>query len=115
MMIPNVSQSQGANRMWNATGQREVGSRRKRLGNMSIETLMSTADAAGYVMATEDELPDTFGRKPSLFDFKSVPATALAIWRPVVPSIDGKPSAMEGHATYAWHWLTGRFNNGATA
>lgn len=82
---------------------------------MSIETLMSAADAAGYVMATEDELPDTFGRKPSLFDFKSVPATALAIWRPVVPAIDGKPPLDEGHATHAWHWLTGRFGNGAPA
>ncbi len=82
---------------------------------MSIETLMSTADAAGYVMAAEDELPDNFGRKPSLFDFKTVPSTSLAIWRPVVPAIDGQPSAMEGHASQAWHWLTGRFSTGATA
>ena len=88
---------------------------RMRLGNMSIETLMSAADAAGYVMAAEDELPDTFGRKPSLFDFKSVPSTSLAIWRPVVPAIDGQPSAMEGHVSHAWHWLAGRFNTGATA
>ncbi len=84
---------------------------------MSIETLMSAADAAGYVMVSEDELPETFGRKPSLFDFKSVPATALAIWRPVVPAIDGKPSAspVDGHASHAWNWLAGRFNTGAPA
>ena len=52
---------------------------------MSIETLMTAADAAGYVMVSEDELPDTFGRKPSLFDFKTLPSTSLAIWRPVTP------------------------------
>ncbi|MEQ1651346.1 MAG: hypothetical protein ABL897_02550 [Hyphomicrobium sp.] len=82
---------------------------------MSIEALMSAADAAGYVMVAEDELPETFGRKPSLFDFKTVPSTSLAIWRPVVPSIDGQPASMNGHAAHAWHWLAGRFTTGATA
>lgn len=82
---------------------------------MSIEKLMSAADAAGYVMVSEDELPETFGRRPSLFDFKTVPSTSLAIWRPVVPAIDGQPSPIEGHVSHAWHWLAGRFNTGATA
>jgi hypothetical protein len=84
---------------------------------MSIESLMSAANAAGYVMVSEDELPEAFGRKPSLFDFKSLPSTAFAIWRPVVPSIDGKPAQelAQGHSTYAWNWLSGRFNTGATA
>ena len=81
---------------------------------MSIQSLMTAADAAGYVMAAEDELPETFGRKPSLFDFKSVPSTSLAIWRPVVPRADGQPSALHG-ASHAWNWLTGRFHTGATA
>jgi hypothetical protein len=82
---------------------------------MSIEALMSAADAAGYVMVSEDELPEAFGRKPSLFDFKSVPSTALAIWRPVVPSIDGQPSSVHSHTAHAWNWLTGRFTTGVTA
>ena len=82
---------------------------------MSIESLMSAADAAGYVMVSEEELPDTFGRKPSLFDFKSLPSTSLAIWRPVVPSIDGQPASLHGHAAHAWGWISGRFNTGAPA
>jgi hypothetical protein len=82
---------------------------------MSIEALMSAADAAGYVMVSEDELPEAFGRKPSLFDFKSVPSTALAIWRPVIPSIDGKPATMQSASAHAWNWLAGRFTTGATA
>ena len=81
---------------------------------MSIESLMSAADAAGYVMVSEEELPETFGRKPSLFDFKSLPATALAIWRPVVPSIDGKPAIAKEYVG-TWGWLSGRFTPGATA
>lgn len=88
----------------------------KRLGNMSIEALMSAAEAAGYVMVSEDELPETFGKRPSLFDFKAVPTTSVAIWRPVVPAIDGKPvGSLQGQAAHAWHWLTGRFTTGATA
>lgn len=82
---------------------------------MSIEALMSAADAAGYVMVSEDELPEAFGRKPSLFDFKSVPSTSLAIWRPVIPSIDGQPTSLHGHAAHAWQWISGRFITGATA
>jgi hypothetical protein len=83
---------------------------------MSIESLMSAANAAGYVMVSEDELPETFGRKPSLFDFKSLPSTSLAIWRPVVPAIDGKPAALvQSHTAHALNWLAGRFNTGATA
>ncbi len=62
---------------------------------MSIETLMSAANAAGYVMAAEEELPETFGAEPTVFEFKAQPATAIAIWRPVVPRLDGKPLA--GH------------------
>lgn len=83
---------------------------------MSIETLMTAADAAGYVMVSEDELPEAFGRRPSLFDFKSVPSTALAIWRPVVPAIDGKPVVHDRRQQAgAWHWLAGRFHTGVTA
>ena len=81
---------------------------------MSIESLMSAADAAGYVMVSEEELPEAFGRKPSLFDFKSLPATALAIWRPVVPSIDGTPAMTKVHIG-TWGWLSGRFSHGAPA
>jgi hypothetical protein len=80
---------------------------------MSIESLMSAASAAGYVMAVEDELPDGFGAEPKVFEFKSQPTTAIAIWRPVVPAIDGKP--LTGHVAHAWDWLTGRFIGGAAA
>lgn len=81
---------------------------------MSIETLMSAAHAAGYVMVAEDELPETFGSEPAVFEFKSQPATSLAIWRPVVPSLDGQPVGGI-HFANAWHWFTGRFVGGATA
>ena len=86
---------------------------------MSIEALMSAAHAAGYVMVAEEELPATFGSEPAVFEFKSQPATSLAIWRPVVPSIDGTP-AVHGHMLHdqlsnAWGWLAGRFVGGATA
>jgi hypothetical protein len=80
---------------------------------MSIETLMSAANAAGYVMAAEEELPETFGAEPTVFEFKAQPATAIAIWRPVVPQLDGKPLA--GHIAHAWDWFTGHFAGGATA
>ncbi|WP_045836887.1 hypothetical protein [Hyphomicrobium sp. 99] len=80
---------------------------------MSIETLMSAANAAGYVMAAEEQLPETFGAEPQVFEFKSQPATAIAIWRPVVPSVDGKP--LTGHIANAWDWFTDRFvHHGAT-
>jgi hypothetical protein len=85
---------------------------------MSIESLMSAANAAGYVMAVEEELPETFGAEPTVFEFQSQPATAIAIWRPVVPDIDGKPlngQPLAGHMAHAWDWLTGRFVGGATA
>jgi hypothetical protein len=85
---------------------------------MSIESLMSAASAAGYVMAVEDELPDTFGAEPTVFEFRSQPATAIAIWRPVVPDIDGKPlngQPLAEQMAHAWDWLTGRFVGGATA
>lgn len=81
---------------------------------MSIETLMSAANAAGYVMAVEEDLPAAFGKKPSVFDFKSQPSTSVAIWRPVVPDLDGKP-VMSGHLSNAWHWVTGRLAGGAAA
>lgn len=81
---------------------------------MSIETLMSAANAAGYVMAAEEELPESFGAEPSVFEFRTQPSTSLAIWRPVVPDIDGKP--MEpGHVANMWHWFTGRFAGGVIA
>lgn len=80
---------------------------------MSIETLMSAANAAGYVMAAEEELPDSFGAEPTVFEFKSQPATAIAIWRPVVPDIDGKP--LSSHFSHAWEWFTGHFAGSATA
>lgn len=81
------------------------------MSDMSIEALMSAVDAAGYVMVPEDELPDGFGRKPSLFDFKSLPSTAVAIWRPVAPT------AASGSAAGQWrNWIVGRFSaGGATA
>jgi hypothetical protein len=80
---------------------------------MSIESLMSAANAAGYVMAAEEQLPETFGARPTVFEFKAQPTTAIAIWRPVVPSVDGKPIA--GHIANAWDWLTERFvHHGAT-
>lgn len=86
---------------------------------MSIETLMTAAHAAGYVMVAEEELPDTFGSQPEVFEYKSQPATSVAIWRPVVPALDGQPilghSASGGHMANAWHWLTGRFAGGAVA
>lgn len=81
------------------------------MSKMGIDTLMSAADAAGYVMAAEDDLPDGFGRRPSSFDFKSLPATAIAIWRPVVPA--ASPDAASGQQ---WrNWLVGRFSAGAPA
>lgn len=80
---------------------------------MSIETLMSAANAAGYVMAAEEQLPDAFGAEPTVFEFKAQPTTAIAIWRPVVPALDGKP--LSGHISHAWGWFAGRFVNGATA
>jgi hypothetical protein len=80
---------------------------------MSIEALMSAASAAGYVMAAEEELPETFGAEPTVFEFKKQPATAIAIWRPVVPRLDGKP--LTGHISNAWGWFTGHFAGGATA
>jgi hypothetical protein len=80
---------------------------------MSIETLMSAANAAGYVMAAEEQLPDTFGAEPTVLEFKTQPATAIAIWRPVVPAVDGKP--IVGHLAHAWDWFAGRFMpHGAT-
>lgn len=81
---------------------------------MSIESLMTTAEAAGYVMAAQDELPDTFGTAPEIFEFKAQPATAVAIWRPVVPRHDASPSLFAQPAM-VWGWLTGRFAGGAAA
>jgi hypothetical protein len=86
-----------------------------RLGKMSIDSLMSAADAAGYVMIAEDELPETFGPAPQVMEFKEQPTTSLAIWRPVVPAIDGQPVNGATYATAAWHWLAGRFIGGAPA
>lgn len=80
---------------------------------MGIETLMSAASAAGYVMAAEEQLPETFGAKPTVFEFKAQPATSIAIWRPVVPAVDGKPIA--SHFAHAWDWFAERFMpHGAT-
>ncbi|MBA2127028.1 hypothetical protein DLM45_12470 [Hyphomicrobium methylovorum] len=73
---------------------------------MSIKTLMSAAEAAGYVMAAEEELPTNFGAEPEILEFKSQPTTEIAIWRPVVPAIDGKP--LSGYVAHAWDWLTDR-------
>lgn len=81
---------------------------------MSIEALMSAADAAGYVMATQDELPDDFGTEPAVLEFKQQPSTSLAIWRPVVPSVDGKP-VEQTSLNAMWEWFSGRFVTGATA
>ena len=73
---------------------------------MSIETLMSAVNAAGYVMAAEEQLPESFGMEPTIMEFKAQPSTSVAIWRPVVPELDGKPHEV-GHFAYAWGWLTG--------
>jgi len=81
---------------------------------MSIEALMSAANAAGYVMAAEEELPETFGAEPSVFEFKAQPATSVAIWRPVVPDLDGKPLS-SSHISSAWGWFASRFVGGVTA
>lgn len=81
---------------------------------MSIETLMSAAHAAGYVMVAEEELPEAFGTQPAVFEFKSQPSTSLAIWRPVVPALDGKPLG-SAQMLGAWGWLTGRFASGVHA
>lgn len=81
---------------------------------MSLESLMTAAEAAGYVMAAQDELPDAFGAEPELFEFKSQPATAVAIWRPVVPAIDGPP-LLQRSASMVWGWVSGRFMGGAPA
>jgi hypothetical protein len=80
---------------------------------MSIESLMSAANAAGYVMAVEEQLPVTFGAEPTVVEFKSQPVTEIAIWRPVVPALDGKPLA--SHLAHAWDWLTDRFAGSAPA
>lgn len=80
---------------------------------MSIETLMSAAHAAGYVMAAEEQLPDTFGAEPTVFEFKAQPATEIAIWRPVTPRLEGKPLASQ--LSSAWDWFAGRFANSAPA
>lgn len=84
---------------------------------MSIETLMSAANAAGYVMAAEEELPETFGAEPTVVEYKAQPVTEIAIWRPVVPDLDGKPVG-ESHFAHAWGWLSGfthRFASNAMA
>lgn len=84
---------------------------------MSIETLMSAVNAAGYVMAAEEQLPETFGAEPIVMEFKAQPSTDIAIWRPVVPELDGKPLEA-GHFASAWGWLsgfTGRWVGGAMA
>lgn len=75
---------------------------------MSIETLMSAAEAAGYVMAAEEELPTGFGDEPEVLEYRSQPATAVAIWRPVVPDIDGQP-VIDSHIRSAWSWVAGRW------
>ena len=80
---------------------------------MSIETLMSAAHAAGYVMAAEEQLPDTFGAEHTVFEFKAQPATEIAIWRPVTPRHEGKPLASQ--LSSAWDWFAGRFANSAPA
>jgi hypothetical protein len=76
---------------------------------MSIETLMSAANAAGYVMAAEEELPAAFGAEPEVLEYKTQPTTAIAIWRPVIAELDGKP--MAGYFSNAWGWVTGRFSH----
>ena len=93
-------------------GQRENGSE-MRGKVMSIETLMSAANAAGYVMAAEEQLPEAFGAEPTVFEFKAQPATEIAIWRPVVPAVDGKP--ITSQLAHAWDWFAERFMpHGAT-
>ena len=83
---------------------------------MSIELLMSAADAAGYVMATEDELPSSFGSKPTVFEFKAQPTTSIAIWRPVALAA-GVSAPVQPHLNLnaAWGWIFGRFSGGALA
>jgi hypothetical protein len=94
-------------------GQRDNVAQDMRGKVMSIETLMSAANAAGYVMAAEEQLPDAFGVEPIVLEYKAQPATAVAIWRPVVPAVDGKP--ITSHISHAWDWFAVRFMpHGAT-
>lgn len=49
---------------------------------MSIETLMSAANAAGYVMAAEEELPENFGAEPTVLSLRHSPRLQLRFGAP---------------------------------
>lgn len=92
--------------------QRENGPFEVRGEVMSIEALMSAADAAGYVMVAEDDLPDAFGSEPHM-EFETS-ANALTVWQPVLAAAASKP-AFSTQVSNAWSWVVGRFANGAPA
>jgi hypothetical protein len=76
---------------------------------MSIKTLMSAADAAGYAMVSEETLDDMGGDDIAA---SQVYSKELA----VVPAQDGGyRAAVQGHVSSAWNWLAGRFVSGAPA
>lgn len=79
---------------------------------MSIEALMSAVDAAGYVMAAEDDLPETFGVEAPMLAPET--STALTVWQPVLAAAAARPS-FSSHVSNAWSWLAGRLASGATA
>lgn len=77
---------------------------------MSIKSLMSAADAAGYAMVSEETLDDMGGDdvapqsesvSMALVPYQSQPA--------------GYRAAMQAHMTSAWNWIAGRFVSGAPA
>lgn len=78
---------------------------------MSIEALMSAVDAAGYVMATEDELPETFGH--DAFEARGA-SHEMTVWQPVLAAAASKPS-WTSQVSNAWSWVLGRFASGAPA
>ena len=94
-------------------GRRENGSSKVRGAVMSIEALMSAVDAAGYVMVAEDDRPETFGAD-AYAESVSAESTSLAVWQPVLAAASTKP-AWSSQVASAWHWVTGRFVNGAPA
>jgi len=79
---------------------------------MSIEALMSAVDAAGYVMAAEDDLPETFGVEGPMLAPET--STALTVWQPVLAAAAARPT-FSSQVSNAWSWIAGRFVSGATA
>ena len=79
---------------------------------MSIEALMTAVDAAGYVMAAEDDLPESFGADTIVRTSEA--SAALTVWQPVLAAAAVRPS-WSSQVSHAWSWVAGRFVSGATA